>query len=161
MGRLYALYLNDATMSATGIVVAIRPGAAFGLRVVRAWLAQRASATSAQFGVQLGRKASSFPTLGNSFTPVPLDESDPASQFTGGTSLSAGTCGTVATSEGAGTFTPIIADCFNSLSGWQYLAGPDERMTFKAGSSEACALRIILPSSTANVSGGIIFEEGF
>jgi hypothetical protein len=159
MGRLYSLHLNDATMSATGIVVAIRPGAAFGLRVVRAWMAQRSSATSAQFGVQLGRKATAFPTLTNSFTPVKLDEGDGASQFTGGTALSAGTCGTVATSEGAGVFTPIIPDCFNNLSGWQFVATPDERFIFKAGSADACALRIVLSGSTGNISGGIIFEE--
>lgn len=159
MGRLYSLYLNDATMSATGIVVAIRPGAAFGLRVVRAWMAQRGTATSAQYGVQLGRKATAFPTLTNSFTPVAVDERDGTSLFTGGTALAAGTCGTVATSEGAGTFTPIIPDCFNNLSGWQFVATPDEQFVFKAGSADACALRIILSGSTTNISGGIIFEE--
>lgn len=160
MSYSYAIVMDNQTVSAAAILIGIRPGTATGFRVLRAWAAQRGSATSAQVGIQLGRKTSAFPTTLTGATPVKMDEKDAASAFTGGTSLAAGTCGTLATAEGAGAFTPVISDNFNNLTGWVWVPGHDEEMVFRAGSADACVLRFpATPSPTGNWSAGLIIQE--
>jgi len=156
----YAVLMNDQTVSAAATLILIRPPAATSLRIVRVWASQKGSTTSSQIKIQIGRKASAFPSTLTGFTPQKLDEKDAASQVTGGTSGAAGTAGVLATSEGAGTFTSVIADAFNSLTGYLWVPGPREEIIVRANSADAFVVRFPeTPAVTTNWHAGVIFEE--
>jgi len=143
MGVQFNVIFEDQTISAATTLIIVRPGAAAGFRVLRAWAGQHGSATSAQCRIQLGSKASAFPTVTGA-TPQILDERITAMAgtlpFSSGTDVSAGKVGGMATSEGAGTFTAKIADAFNNLTGFLW-APVFEELIFKAGSADAFCMR--------------------
>src|SRR5262245_7515295 len=160
MGKQYAILMEDKDPGAgAATLILIRPGAACGFKVVRAWATQLDTATSAQCRVQLGRKSSAIPTTLTTVTPKKMDERSDASQFTGGTSGAAGTCGVLATSEGAGAFDPVIQQSFNNLTGWEWQAAFEE-LCFKANSADAFVMRFpVAASPTTSWDAGVIIEE--
>jgi len=159
MGNQLAIIDENRTLSAAGLGILIRPGATFGFKVLRIWAKQSGSATSAQVRIEIGTKEAAFPTLTTAITPRLLDESGAASQFTGGTAVAAGTCGCHATTEGAGTFTPILSDAFNNLTGFEWTPVFEE-FIFKAGSAKAFAMRFpATPTPTTGWEWGVIIEE--
>ena len=87
-------------------------------------------------------------------------ERDPAASITGGTSGAAGTAGTNATAEGAGTFTPVVDDCFNNLTGYIWVPAPGEEMIFSPSSAEAFVMRCpVAPTGTTLWQASVTFEE--
>jgi hypothetical protein len=160
MAYAYSVLMNDQTVAAAATLILVRPPAATSLRIVRVWASQKGSTTSTQVKIQLGRKASAFPTTLTSFTPLKMDEKDAVSTVTGGTSGAAGTAGVLATAEGAGTFTSVIADAFNSLTGYLWVPGPREEIIVRANSAEAFVVRFPeAPGVTLNWTAGLIYEE--
>jgi hypothetical protein len=161
---------KEYTISAGGITLAnqavtlvfINPKAApnVGLKILRAWIAQSANATSAQQRVQLVKQVSAFPTL-VSATPKPLNDGDAiASLYAGGTAGAAGTCGINASAEGAGSKTIIWEDAFNVLNGWQWFPSPREVISFPAGSVSGFGLHLPVAAGTlTNWAFGIVFAE--
>lgn len=168
MTRTYTITTGSITISAATTLIAFQPPTSTQIKVVRATLSQRGTATSEQVRVQIGRKASAFPTsltsVNTSGATQPLltkhCENDGASSLTGATSLSAGKVGTASTSEGAGTFQVLLDESFNNLTGFVWVPGPDEELKFAAGSSDAFVMRVpTAPTNTSNWQASITIQE--
>lgn len=139
--------------------VHINPGASRVIKFVRAWCSQYLSTTSAMQGIELGLKATAFPTL-TSVTPQKMNTSDPASLITGGTAGAAGTSGINASAEGAGAITTIYPDAFNVLTPWQLLASQMEDLYVSGADSLALYLKFIAaPATLTGWNFGIEFQE--
>ena len=159
MGNQLAIIDENRTLSAQGLGIVIRPGADFGFKVLRVWAKQSGTATSAQVRIQLGGKVATFPTLTSSITPQKLSERGATPLFTGGTAVAAGTCGSHATTVGTGSFTPIINDSFNNLTGFEWTP-VFEDFIWRPGSASAFAMRFpATPSPTTGWEWGVIIEE--
>ena len=126
---------NVSVTNAATTLVFINPGSTQGFQVLRLWAGQTGTATSAQYWVRTNTQASVFPTL-TSTTPTKLKFGDPASGITGNTTGAAGTAGTNASAEGAGTKTYINpGDTMNNLNGYLWVPTPQEVIELSAGIS--------------------------
>lgn len=158
--REFALSANNVTVSSNTIAY-VNPANAVScnIEILRAWLGQSGSTTSAQQRVQHSSQVSGYPTLAAS-TPAPLKRHDQISRIVSSTNGAPGTSGTNATAEGAGAKTVIWEDAFNVLNGYLWVPTPRETIVFAASSSTGYGLYLpAAPSSTANWSGGINFAE--
>lgn len=90
------------------------------LEIIRAWVTQSASTTSAQTDIILVRKSATL-TSGTSNTPVKLEAGDPSASFTALRS------GGVVGNEGTDTDV-LYGEGFNVLNGWLYVPVPEERI---------------------------------
>jgi hypothetical protein len=135
---------------------------AASLEILRCWVSQAANATSAQQRVNIHTQPTSFPTLVATATVVtPLGgANDGASTLTLTTTGAAGTIGSNASAEGAGTKTIILADDFNVLNGWLYVATPPETIIQPAASASGIGLSFpAAPTTLTNWSWGITWRE--
>lgn len=116
--REYTVSGSGITVAAAAVILAfINPPAGRVIEITGASCSQHGSTTSAEQGMQVGVKATAFPTL-TSATPAKTKTSDAVSFITGGTAGAAGTAGINASANGAGTETPIWSDGFNVLNNW-------------------------------------------
>lgn len=160
--------MREFIVSAGGITVAgattlvfINPIAApnMNLEILRNWIGQSANATSAQQRAQLETQVTAFPTL-TSTTPAKVKRADAVSVITGNTTGAAGTCGTNASAEGAGSKTAILDDTFNVLNGWLNVPTPDEKIVMPASSASGYGLFLpVIPSTLTNWAFGVTFAE--
>lgn len=112
---------QTATISTAITIIQVVAAAAKPLILIRAWVTESASATSAQAGVEIVRKTAAGTTT--SVTPVKHNPSAAASSFTAGHN---------ATAEG--TVTDVIpSEGFNVVNGWLYLPTPDEQVIVPGG----------------------------
>lgn len=162
MSREYILSAGGLTLANQAVTAAfLNPAAGPGpsIEILRCWLSQTGSTTSAQQRVQLVTQVTAFPTL-TSQAPKTLKLGDPASSITGGTAGAAGTSGINASAEGAGTKTVRLEDAFNVLNGWLWLPGPAETIILQAGSLSGFGLFLpAAPGSLTNWQCGIVFRE--
>lgn len=152
---------NIAVTNGATTIVLINPPTGRSIKIIEAWAEQAGTTASAQYEMQLGTKASAFPTL-TSATPRKLNASDPVSYITGGTAGAAGTCGINASAEGAGTFTEIMSSVFNNLIGFRWTAQESLRnyMTFSSADSLAFAMKFrAAPGSLTAWSFGVTYQE--
>lgn len=161
MSYQYSLNFEAASVAAATTLIAIRPGAAFGLKLLRVWATQNGSATSAQNRILIGFQDSGggAPSGLTAFTPRKLDSKDVASLYTGGTAAAAGTCGVLTTTLGAGTLTTRINEAFNSLTGFLWTPAFEE-IRLRPGSTDILVVRA--PEAWApngGWEGGLIFGE--
>ena len=160
MSREYVVSAGGlSTVSAVVTLGFINVGTGQSLEMLRAWVSQSGSTTSAQQRVQTNTQVTAFPTL-TAATPGKLKLSDPSSVITGGTAGAAGTAGVNATAEGAGTKTPLAQDAFNVLNGWLWVATPPE--TYVLNASGASGFGVHLPAAPTTTTGwavGIIYRE--
>jgi len=152
---------ENLTILGANTMVFINPAAApaINIEVVRMWLGQSGTATSAQIRVQAETQVTAFPTL-VSATPAKLKRASAASVITGGTAGAAGTSGVNASAEGGGTKTLIWGDAFNNLNGYLWVATPRETIVMPAGS--ASGLGLFLPGTPATLTGwtvGLNYSE--
>lgn len=159
----YTVSASNVTVTTGGVMAFtfINPAASpsASLKMIRNWLGQSGTATSAQLNVKLISKITAFPTL-TSATPEPLHRTGRASAITGGTAGAAGTAGTNASVQGAGTETVIIADVFNNLNGYLWVPQINDPILFDAGSTSGFGLVLATtPSVLTNWSGGTNFDE--
>ena len=160
MSRSYSVTFDNVTVAGATTLVLIRPGTTASIKVIRAWVAQRANATSAQVGIHLFTQSASFPSTLTLATPAKLDLGSATSLITGGTSGTAGTCGINAGTEVTGTRVVILSDCFNALNGWLWVPGPRDEIVVPASSSSAFAMAFpAAPGTLTNWSGGVVFQE--
>src|SRR5271155_5599976 len=97
---------NVSVTNAATTLVFLNPGATQGFEILRLWAGQTGTATSAQYWVRTNTQVTAFPTLtGN--TPAKLKFNDPVSGIVSGTAGAAGTAGSNASAEGAGTKTYV------------------------------------------------------
>ena len=136
---------NSAIHAAAITILQLTAPAATSFDVVRAWVTQSASTTSAQAVVQLNRKSAAATVT--ALTPVRLNTGDPVSVVT---------AGHTATAEGTDTDI-LIREGFNVLSGWLYLPVPEERITVRPG--ETLALKFPTAPASHTWEYGITYIE--
>lgn len=154
MGHKYTITGSDLTIAATQTLVFVRPPAS-GLKemaITKCSIGFAENATSAQKRVQLVTQVSAYPTLlATGFAISALDLSSPASPISAGTAGAAGTAGILATAEGGGTRTIKVADSFNVLNGYLWVATPGGEIVLPVNS--ASGFGIFLPDSAPTVDG--------
>ncbi len=141
-------------------LVHINPPAARGISIIRCWCSQAANATSAQQAIEVGLKATAFPTL-TSVTPDRVDTSDPISYITGATTGAAGTAGINASAEGAGAITTKYADAFNTLQGWLWTPSLLGQENFKVYGADSLAfyMKFVVAPAQLVWTFGIEYQE--
>jgi hypothetical protein len=165
MAREYTVTGDNQSLNAIGPpipIVQLNPSAGGagvpGFEVLRCWVSQRANATSAQQGMEYGTKVTAFSTVVGA-TPAKLKLADPAANLVSGTG-GAGTAGINASAVGAGTFTQVYTDNFNSLNGWLWVATPAETVVFMPGGTSAFNLAFSsTPGTTTGWSWGVLYRE--
>lgn len=160
MSREYIVGGGGLTLANQAVTaVFINPGATVGFEVLRTWLGQSGTATSAQQRVQHNTQVSVFPTL-TAATPAKTKQGDPASGIAGGTAGAAGTAGINASAEGAGAKTVIGHDTFNNLNGYLWVPTPREVIALGAGIASGFGLHLpVAPGSLTNWQAGVCFGE--
>lgn len=159
--REYIVQARDITVLGATTLVHINPPSGRVIEIIRCWASQHANATSAQVRIDMGFKATAFPTL-TSATPEKTKPSDPVSYITGGTAGAAGTSGINASAEGAGTFTPKYSDSFNALQGWLWTPAFAGGETFILSSADSLAFAIKFAAAPGTLSGwnaGVAYRE--
>ena len=160
--REFSISAGGITVAGTTTLIFVNPAAAPSVNIefLRYWIGQSANATSAQQRVQLVTQVTAFPTL-TSATPVKLKPADPnASVIIGGTAGAAGTAGTNASAEGAGTKTVVWEDAFNVLNGWLHVPTPPEARVMPAGSTSGQGLYLpVAPTTLTNWAFGEVYRE--
>ena len=160
MSREYTISGSSVTLANQPVTLAfLSPGATASIEILRAWVSQSGSTTSAQQRVQMNTQVSAFPTL-VSTTPTKLKLADQASTIVGGTAGASGTCGINASAEGAGAKTILWPDVFNTLSGWIWVPTPAETIILNAGASSGFGIHLpVAPTSLTGWSFGIVYRE--
>lgn len=158
----YTVAMKDQTIIASSDLVIIHTDSTLAsggsnIEILRAWVAQGATETSEQLGIQLCLQASAFGTY-TSTTPSPHFVGGRVSGIAGGTAGAEGTAGTDASANAAGTKTTIIADGFNNLNGWLWVPTPEERIVLPADTAIVLAM-IGTATTLTNWSAGITYRE--
>jgi hypothetical protein len=162
--RTYSVTGDNQTVVAAPQLVFLNPSAGGagvpGFEVLRAWVGQRANATSAQQGVRLGTKVTAFPTL-VSATPAKVGGLGlPTANLAGGTTGAAGTAGINSSVNGGGTEIGTYTDNFNVLNGWLFVATPAETMLFMPGGTSGFFHQFTsTPGTLTGWSFGVLYRE--
>jgi tripartite-type tricarboxylate transporter receptor subunit TctC len=132
MQDTYTVTMANQTIIADSEMIIIRAATAWSSRaslltILRMACGQSGTSTSQQLAVRWGLKASAFGTY-TSTTPAPTAVGTVASAITGSTSNAASSCGTDASSNGAGTLTVLGQEGFNNLNGFLWVPTPEERI---------------------------------
>jgi hypothetical protein len=159
--REYIVQGKNLTVVGATTLVAINPPTGRAIKILRAWVSQAASLSSAQCAIELGMKATAFSTL-TSATPEKVNPSDPVSYITGGTAGAAGTAGINASAEGAGTHTTKYPDSFNVQVGWLWTPQLSGGEAFILSSAESLAFALKFSAAPGTLSGwnfGVVYAE--
>jgi len=145
--RLYTIN-HKGVASGTSVVTTIEAtsAAAKVLAVIRSWLSQQGSTTSAQQAVEIARKSAA----GTNVTSPNIKNMDASDTAFGGTAR--GMC----TTEGTLT-DDDYPDSFNWLNGWLYLPVPEER--FVVGGSGIICQRMPAAPPSLTINAGLIVGE--
>lgn len=161
--RTYSVTGDNQTVVAAPQLVFLNPAAAGagipGFEVLRAWVSQRANATSAQQGVRMGTKLTAFPTMVGA-TPAKIGGLGlGASALVSGTG-GAGTAGINSSANGGGTEIGTYPDNFNALNGWLAVLTPPETMMFMPGGTSGFFFQFTsTPGTLSGWSWGVIYRE--
>lgn len=161
MAREYTIFGGGQTLASQVVtLVGMLPSSTYGFEIIRAWVSQQGSTTSAQQRVAMCSQASVYPTV-VTMTPSKLKYNDPTANLAGiGGTLTAGKCGINASGEGAGSKTTIWEDVFNVLNGWLWIPTPNETIVFSAGCTSSFGLYLsAAPTTTTNWSFGVVYRE--
>jgi hypothetical protein len=161
--RTYTVSGDNLTVAASPQLVFLNVsagGAAVpGYEILRAWVSQRANATSAQQGVRLGTKLTVFPTL-VSATPAKTSLGLPTANLVGNTTGAAGSAGINSSANGAGVEVGIYPDNFNVLNGWLWVPTPAETMLAMPGCTSGNFLQFTsTPGTLTGWSFGVAYRE--
>jgi hypothetical protein len=162
--RTYTISVDNQTVAAAPQLVFMNVAAGGasvpGYEILRAWVSQRANATSSQQGVKLGTKITAFPTGMATTAPAKTSTGLPAANLTGGATGAAGTCGTNSTGNGGGTEVGIYWDNFNVLNGWLWVPTPAETMLSMPGNTSGNFLQFTkTPDTLTAWSWGVAYRE--
>lgn len=160
MSREYIVGSGGITLANQAVTLSfVNPGTTCSIEFLRGWAGQTGTATSAQQRIQWNTQVTAFPTL-TSATPAKTKLLDPVSQITGGAAGAAGTSGINASAEGAGTKTVVIADTFNNLNGYLWVATPRDTLVMNASAASGLGLHLpVAPGSLTNWQFGVTFAE--
>jgi len=127
---------NTAAHSTAITILQLGTAAGHPIEILRGWVTQATSTTSAQTHVQLLRESNAI--TGTGVTEIEHDTDGPASTVTAlHTATAGGTDGDVVIQEG-----------FNVLNGWLYLPVPEERIWVPVSSF----ISIAFPDAPPNVT---------
>lgn len=139
---------GDAQAVSTAITVLELTAPSSGmLEILRAWVVQSSSTTSAMARIQILRKSATITGTASPPSPVPHQIGQAASGIT---------VKWKATAEGTDGVIPID-DAFNVLNGWLYLPVPEERIWVPP--SGILALKFPAAPPSANWTFGMSFRE--
>ena len=154
--------LKGQGMTVVGGIVtlaALRPDVTAAIEILRVWVSQDGSATSAMQAVELFTQVATFPTV-VAATPEKTSRSDQASVIAGGAALVAGTGGINASAEGAGAKTVIIPDSFNVLDGWVWRTERDGNIILPASYASCFGVHLpVAPATLTRWNVGIMYRE--
>jgi hypothetical protein len=161
--RSYIVSTDNQTYASPQHAVFLNPSAGGagvpGFEVLRAWVSQRANATSNQQGVGLGSQLTAFPTM-VSATPAKTALGLPAANLVGNTTGAAGTAGAVGSALGGGTKIFAYSDNFNVLNGWLWVPTPAETFVFMPGGTSGFFHSMTsTPTTTTGWSSGVVYRE--
>ncbi len=146
-------------VNAVVTLAALRPDTSAAIEILRVWVSQDGSATSAMQSVELFTQPTTFPTV-VAATPEKTARGDQASVIVGGTALAAGTCGVNASAEGAGAKTVIVPDAFNVLDGWVWRTERDGNIVLPASYASCFGVHFpVAPTSLTRWNVGIMYRE--
>jgi hypothetical protein len=148
---VYTVLQNAVSVSTAITLVQIKAGSNRSVEILRAWVSQSGSTTSAQQRIQINRKSAAATVT--SYTPLALNNGAPTADAAGGTSAT----GVTATAEGTDS-NVLIADAFNVLSGWIWVPTPEERITVQTGGIIGLKFPAA-PGSALTINAGITFAE--
>lgn len=154
MARDYRIWKSMVNPTAV-TQIQIQAPTARSITIIRAWVSQASTTTSAQVKVQILRmSAGATVTAATIAADVrPMDPDDAAS------TVQVGTAATGFTATVAGTESDIMmSDNFNVVNGWLYLPVPEERIITSGGGRIALKFATAPPAGTYDV--GIVFAEG-
>lgn len=144
--RAYVARLDAQAVTGAITLIQVTAPSTSGLHLLRAWCSQSSSASATQLPIMLVRKTATV--TGSSFTPLALDENDPAASSTVLVNASAeGTNGNI-----------LIREAWDYLNGWLWVPTPDDRIAVKAGGIIALTLPVA-PSASVTLTAGIVFGE--
>lgn len=137
------------TISTAITILQIKAGAA-ALELIRAWLTQKGSTTSASERVSIVRKSAAATVT--SLAALKHSPNDPAALAVNGTAAT----GHTGTAEG--TDTDIVVDeGFNVLNGWNWVPTPEERILVpQAG---IISLKFLTAPASQVWYAGLVFRE--
>lgn len=145
MSREYTIH-NSATHATAITILQLTAPSSASIEIIRVWVTQASSTTSAQTSIQILRKTVTAAGL-TVLTPTQLTTGDTASGVTGGhTATGEGTDGEILHREG-----------FNILNGCIYLPLPEERPTIPPGGM--VAIKFPVSPASATYIYGITFQE--
>jgi len=159
MSREYTISGGGLTVAGVTTLVAIRPAANCALEILRMWVNQSATATSAQQRIQWGRETFSVAPTFTSATPQKMKEGDPISQIVGGATQAVGTAGINASAEGTSSKSPIGHDSFNNVGGFVWLPTPDETIVLSPSGSSFYLFFPTAPGSLTLWDFGVAYRE--
>lgn len=148
---IYSAYMNAVSVSGAITLVQIKAGTSRAVELIRAWVSQSGSTTSAMQRVQIVRKSGAATVT--SFTPIKMAGGSPTADAAGGTSAT----GTNASSEGTDGDV-LIADACNVLTGWLWVPTPEERIVIPAGGIVGLKFPAA-PGAALTISAGFVFGE--
>jgi hypothetical protein len=144
---IYSVHGDAQTVSTAITILELTAPATGALEIIRAWVSQASSTTSAMNRIQLLRKTATVTSAASAPTPVPAQVGQAASGITVKWKATAeGTDGVI-----------YQDDAFNILSGYLYLPVPEERIWVPP--SGIVALKFPGAPTSANYSFGFVFRE--
>ena len=164
MSRVYTVCGDNVSLaSAANTLVQINPGTTGpGFEIIRAYVEQRANATSAQQGIALGFQATAFSSGLTAATPQKTWPNDPAAAITGSAAGTVGTAGigNATMTQGGGTFTTVMPRAFNVLNGFEWQPTKDEVYMFMPGGTLAFAFKFtVAPTTLTGWTFGVVYRE--
>jgi hypothetical protein len=159
---VYSVVMSNQTIIASGDLVNIHTDSTLAtggsnIVILRAWCSQGATETSEQLGIQICLQASTFGTFTGA-VPAPHFVGGRISGIVSGTTGAEGMAGVDASTNGAGTKTPLIVDGFNNLNGWLWVPTPEERIIVPADTSITLAM-IGTATTLTNWYAGMTYME--
>ena len=144
--RAYVARLDATAVTGAITLIQVTAPSTSGLHLLRAWCSQSSSASATQLPIELVRKTATV--TGSAFTPLALDENDPAASSTVLVNASAeGTDGNI-----------LIREAWDYLNGWLWVPTPDDRIAVKA--SGIIALKFpVAPAASVTIQAGLVFGE--
>ena len=153
-GDVYTLVHRRIVVASAITILQVKAGPNYGFEILRAWISQHLSTTSAQVQASLIRKSAAA-TVTAAVVGTTLLKQDPNGP-TPDLVLSTTGTGLTATAEGTDS-DEIYPDGFNVLNGWLYLPVPEEREIIPQ--SGIIALKFVVAQASHTFTAGIRVRE--
>lgn len=153
-GDVYTLVHKRIVVATAITILQIKAGTNSPCEILRAWVSQHLSTTSAQAQISFIRKSTAA-TVTAAIVGTTLYKRSP-NAGTPDVILSTSGTGLTATAEGTNT-DEIYPDSFNVLNGWLYLPVPEERILIPISGN--LGLTFMVAPASHTFTAGITFRE--